>query len=228
MPTGATMQASSPATDNVAKNTSTPTVTPFTRASNLKREPGNVDTTKLITASDQDLGTFDLPATGYARSVVILVSPSVSGSGGSAAGQEDAPFSALKNISIAEPNGSTVPFFNSGYELMLANKFGGYRFANDPRQSPVFSAINATTGNFTFLLRIPLELTIREGLGSLPNQDAASTFKLRMQRLLRVVTFTALTLLLHFRRFVFRHGLSLGSNLPPLLAPLLMRQLRRL
>jgi hypothetical protein len=180
MPTGATMNASSPATDSAAKQTNVPTVTPFPRASNLKRETGNVDTTKLITTSDQDLGTFDLPATGYARSIVILVSPSVSGSGGSAAAAEDGPFSALKNISVAEPNGSTVPFFNSGYELMLANKFGGYRFANDPRQSPVFSAINATTGNFTFMLRIPLEITIREALGSLPNQDAASTFKLRM------------------------------------------------
>lgn len=180
MPTSATMNSPAAPDANAAKTSNAPTtVTPFPRASNLKREVGNVDTSKLLTGSDQDLGTFDLPATGYARSVVIVVSPSVAGAGGGAAGNEDAPFNALKNISIAEPNGSTVPFFNTGYELMLANKFGGYRFANDPRQSPVFSAINATTGNFTFLLRIPLELTIREALGALPNQDAASTFKFR-------------------------------------------------
>lgn len=178
MPTGATMSASSPATDNAAKTTSVPTLTPFPRASNLKREPGNVDVSKAFSGSDQDLGTFDLPATGYARSVVILLE-ATGGAGTGAVAAEDGPFNAIKNISISEPNGSTVPFFNSGYELMLANKFGGYRFANDPRQSPVFQAVAGTGGNFTVLMRIPLELTIREALGALPNQDAASTFKLR-------------------------------------------------
>lgn len=155
------------------------TTVPFVRASGEAREQGNVDVVKLITAADQALGTFDLPANGYLAGLMIKVSPSVAGSGGSAAGTEDAPWSALKNITIQEPSGATIPFFNSGYDLMIANKYGGYWFGNDPRQSRVFSAINATTGNFTFMLRVPIALNVREALGVLPNQDAASTFKFK-------------------------------------------------
>lgn len=180
MPTPATVGTSPAAPEsNAAKSGPVATVTPFPRASNMKRETGNIDTTKLMTTSDQDLGTFDLPATGYARSIMILVTAS-GGAGAGAVAAEDGPFNVLKNISVAEPNGSTVPFYNTGYELMLANKFGGYRFANDPRQSPVFSAVAGTGGGFTLLLRIPLEIIIREALGALPNQDAASSFKVRL------------------------------------------------
>jgi len=154
------------------------TVVPFVRASGEAREQGNVDTNKQITASDQNFGTFDLPANGYLSGLMILVE-ATGGTGAGATGTEDAPWNALKNVSIQEPAGATIPFFNSGYDLMIANKFGGYWFANDPRQSRVFSAITATGGNFTFILRIPLALNVREALGALPNQDAASTFKFK-------------------------------------------------
>lgn len=154
---------------------------PFIRASSEHREPTGIDISRLITASDQDLGVFDIPAIGYVRSLLILVQ-AASGAGTGAVAAEDGPWSALKNIAFTEPNGAQLTQFSSGYSLYLANKWGGYRNAlgADPKKSPVYSAVTGTGGNFSYWLRIPVELNLRDALGSLPNQNAASTFKLRL------------------------------------------------
>jgi hypothetical protein len=94
---------------------------------------------------------------------------------------EDGPWNVLQNIALQEPNGATIAQFDSGYSLYLANKWGGYRDANgaDPKSSPAFTT--DASGNFTFLLRIPVEISAREALGALPNQNGAAQFKVRMQ-----------------------------------------------
>lgn len=153
---------------------------PFTRASAESREQGNVDTSRQMTPSSQALGTFDIPANGYFDGLVVKVTATGGDhSNGSVTATEDAPFNALSNITVQEPNGSTIPFFNTGYGLALAGKYGGYWFGNDPRKSPVFSSVSATTGNFSFLCRIPIGLQRREALGALPNQDSDATFKFK-------------------------------------------------
>lgn len=158
----------------------TPTV-PFIRASSEHREPTGIDVSKLMTAADQDLGVFDVPAFGYVRSLLIVVQ-ATGGSGTSVTAGEDGPWNVLKSIALTEPNGAVINQYNSGHDLYLANKYGGYRSPEgaDPRASKVFSAVGASTGNFTFAYRIPVELNLRDGLGSLPNQNAAATFKLRL------------------------------------------------
>src|SRR4051794_39591353 len=156
-------------------------VVPFIRASAQHREPAGIDISRQITTSDQDLGVFDIPAYGYVRSLLILVQ-ATGGAGASVVPGEDSPFNALKNIALTEPNGAFIAAFNSGYETFLADKWGGLRdpAGADLRQSPVFSAVSTTGGNFQYLLRIPVEINLRDGLGSLPNQNAAATFKLRL------------------------------------------------
>jgi hypothetical protein len=154
-------------------------IVPFIRASAEHREPCGIDVSRLLLASGgQDLGVFDISAYGYVRNIVLVVTGT--GATGTPTFAEDGPFSALQNIALTEPNGAIIAQFNSGYDLFLANKWGG--FANvvgaDPRMAPTTST--DATGNFTYVLRIPLELSQRDGLGSLPNQNAAATFKLRM------------------------------------------------
>jgi hypothetical protein len=177
MTAGGTAQTTRGRGDKVAV---VPTV-PFIRASMEHREPAGVDVSRQIGTADADLGVFDIPAYGYLRSVVLVVT-ATGGAGAGVTAHEDAPFSALKNIALTEPNGAVIAQFNSGYDLYLANKWGGYRVNDgaDPKASPVFAGVNATGGNFSFLLRIPVEINLRDGLGSLPNQNAAATFKLRM------------------------------------------------
>lgn len=162
-----------------------PTV-PFIRASAEHIEPTGIDVARQLTGSAQNLGVFDVPAYGYLRSLWILVEATGGVTGtGDEAGTEDAPWNVLKDIALTEPNGAVIAQFNSGYELFLANKWGGYRPPpfSDPRRFPAYSAINSGTsgtGNFSFALRLPVELSERDALGALPNQNAAATFKLRM------------------------------------------------
>lgn len=154
-------------------------VVPFLRASMEHREPCGIDVQRQLLASGaQDLGVFDIPAYGYIRNIVLVVT--ASGALGTPTFNEDFPFSALSNIAITEPNGAVILQFNSGIEQYFANKWGGYAspIGADARLSP--TTTTDATGNFSFVLRLPIELSGRDGLGSLPNQNAAATFKLRM------------------------------------------------
>lgn len=155
---------------------------PFIRASGEHIEPTGIDVARPMTGSVQDLGVFDVPAYGFLRSLTFVVT-ATGGAGAGIAGTEDAPFNALTNIALTEPNGAAISLFNSGHDMYLASKWGGYGFiqGNDPRSWPAYSAIAAGSGNFSFVLRLPVEISPRDGLGSLPNQNAAASFKLRMQ-----------------------------------------------
>ena len=184
MPTAATQQPTGNAGNRGGKNDQKvmPTV-PFIRAFAKHREPTGIDVTKTLTTSDQDFGVFDIPAYGYVRNLVILVTAS-GGTGGSPAtvATESGVFAALKNIYLTEPNGAVIHQFDTAYQLFLANKFGGYGhvLGADPKADPQFVDQGTTLAGFSYMLRIPVELNTRDGLGSLPNQNAAATFKLRM------------------------------------------------
>lgn len=176
MPSPATMSAGAGASpgNNQAK---TVAVTPFVRASAEHREGAFIDISKpLLATGSQDQGTFDIPAYGYIRNLVLVVSATAA-TGGTL--QEDGPWSVLQNLAFTEPNGAVIAQFNSGYDAFLANKWGGYRhpLGTDLRAAP--SYLQDAVGNFNFLLRIPIEISAREALGSLPNQNAAASFKFR-------------------------------------------------
>lgn len=182
MPTAATVQTAGGTQQNPGArkgNAQVMPLVPFVRASMEHREPCGIDVTRtLLTSGAQDLGVFDIPAYGYIRNIVLVVT--ASGAAGSPTFHEDFPFSAVTNIALTEPNGAVIAQFNSGYDLYLANKWGGYAniIAADPKLSP--TTTTSATGNFAYVLRIPVEISGRDGLGCLPNQNAAATFKLRM------------------------------------------------
>lgn len=159
-------------------------VIPFVRASDEHLEPGNLDRTVSAAdfATQTDLGTEDIPAYGYISHLYLKVE----GTGGAAglatvAASEDAPFNVLQNIALTEPNGAYIVQLNDGWQAYLVNKYGGYvdPRAADPRGNPFFSDVD-TAGDFQFILRIPVALSVRDGVGALANQDSAGQFKLRM------------------------------------------------
>ena len=156
----------------------------FIRASDENLQPGNLDrTTAALSANTIDLGITDVPAYGYLRWLYIFVEATGGAAGlNNAVAAEDSPWSVLRNISLTEPNGATILQVDDGFDLYLANKFGGYVPTNaaDPKNSPNFTAV-ATSGNFQFMLRVPVEVSARDGLGALPNQDSAGQFKFRCQ-----------------------------------------------
>jgi hypothetical protein len=150
---------------------------PFVRASFQHVEPANVDRSNAISASSVLLGPDDVPAYGYLRHLVILVTASA-GTGSAAVYKEDAPFSIIQEITLHDVNGAPIVGPLSGYDLYLINKYGGYAGFSDPKSSPSYTV--PTTGNFGFILRVPVELSSRDGLGSLPNMNASATYKVRI------------------------------------------------
>ena len=178
MPTGATMAAPSKGNASSNQNAAPIARIPFPRAATLHTEPFVDVTTALLGANTQPFGPFDIPAYGYMRHIHILITTATSGAGVNGAGTEDAPFIAIQEIVLQDVNGAPIFGPVSGYDLYLATKYGSYEFSCDPRQSPSFSAI-AATGNFAFAVKVPVEIVERDALGSLANQNASSTYKLR-------------------------------------------------
>jgi hypothetical protein len=153
--------------------------TPFIRASALHREPTGYDVTTQMLAGVVTLPDIQVPAYGFLRGIWIVVTAAVTS--GTAVFGPDAPFSILQNIVLQEPNGAQICNFPSGYDLFLANKFGGYQSAdnNDPRQSNNWS-VTPVGGGFQFALRIPVEVDLRDALGALPNQNSGALFRVKL------------------------------------------------
>lgn len=151
---------------------------PFTRASMEHTEPGNLDTTVTLGAAAQQLNAVDIPAYGYLRYVDLLVQ-ATGGTGTAAVYAADAPWSAIQEVTLSDINGAPICGPISGYDLYLIQLLGGYAFMADPTAAPEY-VTPATNGNYAFLLRIPLELDYRDGLGSLANMNAGANYQLRL------------------------------------------------
>jgi hypothetical protein len=182
MPTAATVAQGNTAPARGRGNGGAVATVPFIRASGEHIEPTGIDVSRPMTGSVQDLGVFDIPAYGFLRSLTFVVT-ATGGAGAAVTATEDAPFNVLANIALTEPNGAQILAFNTGYDMYLAQKWGGYGYVAgaDARSHPSYSAIAAGSGNFAFVVRMSTELSVRDALGSLPNQNAAASFKVRMQ-----------------------------------------------
>lgn len=145
---------------------------PFTRASKRQTEPF-VDIQQALGASAVVLNQQDVPANGYLRSIVVNVV--ASGTTG-ATYNADAPWNVIEQLQLTDVNGQALVQL-TGYDLMLANMFGGYAFHGDPAEYPGYTR---TGTGFSFQLRIPVEIVQRNALGALPNMNAAMTYKLKI------------------------------------------------
>lgn len=149
---------------------------PFTRASFQHVEPF-LDVSNAISANSVLIGPTDVPSYGFMRHIFVAVTAS-GGTGTAAVYKEDAPFSAIQELSLQDVNGGQIWGPASGFDLYLANKYGGYSGFSDPKSMPSYAA--PTSGNFGFSLRVPCELGSRDGVGALDNMNSAQTYKLRI------------------------------------------------
>lgn len=161
-------------------NAPPPKLIPFVRAATEVTTPGGMDRTNAISAAAVMLGPDDIPAYGFLRGVLIFVDVT-GGTGSAAVYKEDAPWSILAEIVLSDVNGQPIVQL-SGYEAYLAHKWGtSAAFTPEPTSSPYYVA-PTTAGNFSFLLRIPVEVGIRDALGALDNMNASTSYKLRIQQ----------------------------------------------
>lgn len=149
---------------------------PFARAS-IQGESPFLDETVVPGASTVALSPQGVTADGYLRSVVIHVESS--GSAGAATFAADGPFSAIGEIALVDVNGANIVGPFTGFDLYLAHLTGGYVGNSQVKLAPDYSASTAD-GSFSFFLRVPVEISQRDGFGSLPNMNAGATYQLKI------------------------------------------------
>ena len=152
-------------------------IIPFTHAAHEHVEPA-FDVTRTVTGNVQQLGPFDVPAFGYLRNIWLLVEGSGGATGGGGATLSgDAPFNLIQDVALLDVNGAPIFGPYNGYQVYLANKWGGYQFLQDPDAQPNYSNTIATP---TFALRIPVEISAKTGLGALSNMNASANYKVQV------------------------------------------------
>lgn len=153
---------------------------PFAKAAKNHLETGQQQTLAL-NASQQNLQPFVVPAYGYLREVLLVVTGTVPSTNSAAvAYAADAPYSIIRNIVLQDSGGAQLYQMN-GYASFLQMKYGGYVFnGNLTSDTRFFSAVTgavATGGNFQFVIPITA-VFMRDGVGALPNMDASSAYQL--------------------------------------------------
>ena len=136
-------------------------------------------------ASAADVGPIDVKAYDYMRSLLIYVQATGGTGSATSAFAADGPFNALSYVRVKQPNGQTMYSVSSGFHAACIQKYGGARgyAVSDPKlDAATYSTTTGTGtgGNFSFCLRIPFELDLRDALGALPNKDAAAPFTLEL------------------------------------------------
>ncbi len=179
MPNPGTMAPSAPPAEAKAKAT-TPAVAanPFTRASREVVETFH-DQSRPLAAGSTQVADVEVPSFGYLRNIVIEVT-ATGGAAGAAvvAAREDAPWSVLTDIQLTDVNGRPLSGPITGFDVFLINKWlPGSNFDSNPANLPSFAPVDAN-GNFSFELTIPVEVSLRDALGALPNQSASSEYRL--------------------------------------------------
>jgi hypothetical protein len=144
-------------------------VVPFDQASHEGLEPGPTFTFRPGGAQ-VNFGPAPLPAQGYLKFVWLEIT-SLNGVGGTGAG--DFPWNILNLVRLQDTNGAPMTEL-TGYNLFLANTYGGYNGSPDPRTLPDYAA---TANAPRFHVVIPVQIS-DNGLGSLANQSAAASYKL--------------------------------------------------
>ena len=142
-------------------------------------EKFNSSATLTMGTSQQDASPAQnsVQSYGFLRRIRIRLRNSVASSGGTF--NADYPAKLLSQIALTDPNGAEIyggPTW-SGYEAMLAEKYGAYKAVNDTELSQLFSASTTTP---LYIWTVPLELSESSGYGALPNFDAQSPYKLKL------------------------------------------------
>lgn len=146
---------------------------PFVASAHEHTEPA-FTTTVTTTAAIQQLNPIDIPAYGYIRNILMEV-VGAGGTGGTTAA--DGPWNLFQQITLQDVNGSNIYGPLDGYAAFITNLLGAYSFRSSPADSPWFVA---TAPNPAFFLRVPVEISHKDGLGALANQNSAANYKLTL------------------------------------------------
>lgn len=134
-----------------------------------------------LSAATQQLPQYSPTPNAYLRGLWIQAVMVTAGNSAATAFTADAPWNVFQQIVFSDANQKPIVGPINGYQLMVASKYGGYHFNDDPRADATFATTvgtGSTGGSFTFNLYVPLEVVARDALGPLQNKSASSAFQL--------------------------------------------------
>jgi hypothetical protein len=144
---------------------------PFCQAAKHGFQPA-LSTTITPTTTQQNYGPLPLPACGgFLRRLLIEIVGS--GGLGSGVGTADYPWNLINEVRFLEPNNTPILDL-SGYNLLLADTYGGFSGTDDPRTDPDYSA---SGNNPVIEPYIPIELDTT-AVGALADLSSSSAFQL--------------------------------------------------
>ena len=140
----------------------------------FEQDVADIDQSVTQSASAQLWGQWNLSPSGWLRGAwidfLMTVTTNVTNS---VTFSKDNPFSGVQKLTVYDLGGEVVQQY-TGYQLMVANKLGGYFNVGDPRGDLNYSATTGTggtAGSFHFVLYVPLEIIGRSALGVVQNES---------------------------------------------------------
>lgn len=141
------------------------------------------DERKTLASTSGVMPEAPVPPGDWLQEITLLVEVASTGNSATVALANDAPWSLFSEIAFLDAGGQVVHAL-SGYNLYLVNLLGGFKFQNDPTTSPFYTALTTgggtTAGSGKFLLRIPVEIIDREGIGAYPNAASNAVTRIRL------------------------------------------------
>jgi len=150
----------------------------------LFHEEINYDNTVTLATATQDLPVLEVPPSGFLRGMYLIINATSATNAATVAFTDNnAPFSIIDTVTFEDTNSKPIVGPFNGYDLYIVNKYGGYTFSTDAKQSPNYTATTGAgaTQTIDFILRIPVELVARDALGALPNKSGTNKFKVRIR-----------------------------------------------
>lgn len=161
---------------------SAPRITPnsFAKAAKNHLETGQQQTITL-SAAQQNLQPFVVPAYGYLRETLLVVTGTTAANAATVVFAADAPWNVIRNMVLQDSGGAQL-YQMGGYASYLQQKYGGYVFnGNLNADTRFYSAVAGVGaglgGSFQFVIPITA-VFMRDGVGALPNMDASSAYQL--------------------------------------------------
>lgn len=147
---------------------------PFVASAHEYTEPA-FQIVRLLDAAPHIEKAQDIPAYGFYRDI-FLECVCTGGVTGAGVIHPDFPFNMILSASMEDVNSTPIMGPLTGWQLLYANIVNGGSYQEDPRRNPLAVL---TQPNPLFMLRIPQEIYHHNAMGSLPNENASSTYKIK-------------------------------------------------
>jgi hypothetical protein len=141
--------------------------------------------TVTMTTATQNLPVWQLPTSNILRCIYLEVKGTTTSNAATVAfNTPDAPLNIFSTVNFIDNTGTSIVGSFDSYTLSVIQKFGGYDFSSDMRNSAVYSAqtgvASGSGGSFNMVFRIPVEVVARTGFGSLENTSSNSPLQLQL------------------------------------------------